>query len=113
MAKCLVHGVVWTNGRGFPPSIIEQEEKNLKMAKSMRGTTQVARLTGLAKCPDLLVVWLYDTKPVHLLSTMAQEVSWIVKQRGVWSASAQKKVMMKYLCLNVIEARIQYEHECN
>ena len=53
------------------------------MAKLMRGTTKAARLTGLAKCPDLLAVLLYDTKPVHLLLTMAQEVRWMVKQWGV------------------------------
>ena len=46
---------------------------------------------------------LYDTKPVHLLSTTAKEVRWIVKQREVWSTEAQKKAMMKYLCLNLIE----------
>ena len=28
MAECLVHGVVRTNGRGFPPSTIQREEKN-------------------------------------------------------------------------------------
>jgi hypothetical protein len=98
-----VHGVVRTNGRGFPPSIIQKEEKNLKMAELMRGITKVARLTGSTKCLDLLAVSLYDTKPVHLLSTTAQEVRWMEKQRGEWRASAQKKAMMKYLCLNVIE----------
>jgi hypothetical protein len=73
------------------------------MAKLMRGTTKAAWLTGLARCLDLLAVSLYDTKPVYLLSTMAHEVRWMVKQWRVWSASAQKKAMMKYLCLNVIE----------
>jgi hypothetical protein len=40
---------------------------------------------------------------VHILSTAAKEVRWIVKQRGVWSAAAQKRAMMNYLRLNVIE----------
>ena len=62
-----------------------------------------AHLTNSTKCPDLLAVSLYDTKPVHLLSTTAKEVRWIVKQREVWSAEVQKKEMMKYLCLNIIE----------
>jgi hypothetical protein len=62
-----------------------------------------AHLTNSTTCPDLLAVSLYDTKPVHLLSRTAKEVRWIVKQREVWSAEVQKKEMMKYLCLNIIE----------
>ncbi len=104
LAKCLAHGVVWTHGRGFPEGIIQREEKNLvRTAQAKRGTTKAAHLTNSTKCPDLLAVSLYDTKPVHLLSRTAKEVRWIVKQREVWSAEVQKKVMMRYLCLNIIE----------
>jgi hypothetical protein len=102
-AECLAHGVVRTNGRGFPNSIIQREAPTLKLAEATRGTTKAARLSGSSKCPDLLAVSLYDTKPVHILSTAAKEVRWIVKQRGVWSAAAQKRAMMNYLRLNVIE----------
>lgn len=102
-AECLAHGVVRTNGRGFPNSIIQREAPTLKLAEATRGTTKAARLSGSAKCPNLLAVSLYDTKPVHILSTASKEVRWIVKQRGVWSAAAQKMAMMKYLRLNVIE----------
>jgi hypothetical protein len=69
----------------------------------MRGTTKAAHLTNSTKCLDLLAVSLYDTKPMHLLSMMAKEVRWIVKQWEVWSAEVQKKAMIKYLRLNVIE----------
>ena len=103
LAQCLAHGVVRTHGRGFPEGIIQREEKNLKAAEALRGTTKAAHLTNSTKCPDLLAVSIYDTKPVHLLSTTAAEVRWIVKQRGVWSAEVQKKAMIKYLRLNVIE----------
>jgi len=34
---------------------------------------------------------------VHILSTVAECVEWIVKEREVWSDRIQKKAMMKYL----------------
>ena len=37
LAQALAHGVARTNGRGIPPSIIQQEEKNVRLAESLRG----------------------------------------------------------------------------
>ncbi len=103
MAQCLAHGVVRTSGRGLPPSIIQREEKNKATAEKLRGTTMAARLFHSSACPDLIAVSTYDTKPVHMLSMTADCVRWDVKERSVWSAAVQKKAMMKYLRLNVIE----------
>ena len=99
----MAHGVARTNGRGLPPSIIQWEEKNAKLAESLRGTTKVGRLHNSDECLDLFAVSDYDTKPVHILSMAADCVEWIVKEQQVWSASIQRKAMMKYLCINVIE----------
>jgi hypothetical protein len=62
-----------------------------------------AKLHNSNVCPDLFAVSVYDTKPVHILSTAAECVEWIVKERKVWSESAKSKAMMKYLRLNVID----------
>jgi hypothetical protein len=101
--QALAHGVARTNGRGIPPSIIQSEEKNVKLAESLRGTTRAARLHNSDQCLDLFAVSVYDTKPVHILSTVAECVEWIVKERKVWDTTIQRKAMMKYLHLNVIE----------
>jgi hypothetical protein len=103
MVEALAHGVARINGRGLPPSIIQREEKNAKLSESLRGTTKAARLHNSDKCPDLFAISVYDTKPVHILSTAAECVEWIIKEWQEWSASIQQKAMMKYLCLNVIE----------
>ncbi len=103
MVEALAHGVARTNGRGLPPSIIQWEEKNAKLAESLRGTTKAARLHNSDECLDLVAISIYDSKPVHILSTAAECVEWTVKERQVWSASIQQKAMMKYLHLNVIE----------
>jgi hypothetical protein len=54
-------------------------------------------------CPDLVAVSTYDTKPVHILSMTTECVRWDVKERLVWSTAIQKKAIMKYLRLNIIE----------
>jgi hypothetical protein len=102
-AKALAHGVVRTNGRGLPLAIIQKEEKNKDLAEKLRGTTKAAQFKHNPQCPDVLAVSTYDTKPVHLLSTVAELVEWMVKQKLVWSATEKKKSQFKFLRLNVIE----------
>jgi hypothetical protein len=110
LAEALAHGVARTNGRGIPPSIIQREEKNVRLAERLRGTTKAARLHNSDACPDLFAVSVYDTKPVHILSTAADCVEWIEKTRKVWDTAAQQRAIMKYLRLNVIE---DYNHHMN
>jgi hypothetical protein len=110
LAQALAHGVARTNVRGIPPSIIQQEENNLKLAESLRGTTKVARLHNYEVCPDLFAVSVYDTKPVHILSRAADCVEWIAKTWKVWDTAAQQRAIIKYLRLNVIE---DYNHHMN
>jgi hypothetical protein len=62
-----------------------------------------ARLVNSSACPDLVAVSTYDTKPVHILSMTTECVRWDVKEWLVWSTAIQKKAIMKYLRLNVIE----------
>ncbi len=83
--------------------ILQKDKKNRDQAEKLRGTTMAARLINSEACPDLLAVLLYDTKPVHLLSTTASEVRWMVKNRKVWSTAVQKMAMIKYLRLNEIK----------
>jgi hypothetical protein len=103
MAECLGHGVARTSRHGIPPSIIQREEKNKAAAEKLRGTTMAARLVHSPACPDLVAVSIYDTKPVHILSMTTECVKWDVKERSVWSTAIQKKAILKYLRLNVIE----------
>ncbi len=95
--EALAHGVVHTNRQGIPPSIIQKEEKNISCAEQLCVTTMAPRLINYGACPNLLAAGVYDTKPVHILSSAADCVKWIVKKREVWSDRIQKKAMMKYL----------------
>jgi hypothetical protein len=113
IAEVLAHGVARTNGCGLPSSIIQREEKNTKLAESLRGTTKAARLHNSDECPDLFAVSVYDTKTVHILSMAAECVKWIEKEQQVWSTIIQQKAMMKHLRFNVIEDYNQHMNSTN
>ena len=103
IAKCLAHGVARPTGRGVPDGIKQAIELNVKKADALKGTTTAARLAHSKACPNLLAVCVYDNKPVHLLSTVAESVEWIVKKRKVFQQEANQMKMMGYLRLNVID----------
>ncbi len=57
---------------------------NAKKEDALKGTMTAARLAQSEVCPNLLAVCVYDNKPVHLLSMVAESVVWIVKKRKVF-----------------------------
>jgi hypothetical protein len=107
-SQALAHGVIRTSGRGFPPSIKQEEEKNANRADALRGTTKAAELKNSSETPSMLAVSVYDTKPVHLMSTVSENVQWVVKKRKVWSAAAGANKMMRFIRLNVIDDYNQF-----
>ena len=42
----------------------------------VRGRTKAAALRNDPDCPDLICCSIYDTKPVHIMSTVAECVEW-------------------------------------
>ena len=103
MAKALAPGAVRTTGRGLPPSVRQLEEKNVKEAMKLRGRTAAARLVNSTDCPDLFAVSVYDTKPVHMLSTVEESMFWVLKKRKVWSAVHREIREIGFLRLNFID----------
>ena len=103
IAQALAHGVVRTSGRGIPTSIRQFEEKNANKAEALRGTTKAAKLLNCRQCPDLVAVSVYDTKPVHLLSSVSESVCWLEKKRKVWSTAHKDIRLIGFLRLNMID----------
>ena len=54
-------------------------------------------------CKGLVVVSLYDTKPVYLMSNQCTGVRWVEKVRKVWNVDTEKMEDMKYYRLEIID----------
>jgi hypothetical protein len=53
----------------------------------VRGTTKAAALEDDPECPNVVVFSVYDTKPVHFLSTSVKSLKWIEKAKKVYDPS--------------------------
>ena len=62
-----------------------------------------AKLVNYEDCPNLFACSVYDTKPVHMLSTTKESMYWVVKKRKVWSAVHREIREMGFLRLNFID----------
>ena len=60
-------------------------------------------LTRDPKCKDLVVVSLYDTKPVYLLSIIWENIQWTNKEQKLWNNEKGKKVYAPFCRLNLID----------
>ena len=70
----------------------------------------MAVLKVSADTPYMLAVLVYDTKPVHLISTVSETVEWLPIKKNEWSATEQSMTKMHFLRLNIID---EYNHNMN
>ena len=68
-----LHGVTRKSGRGLPASDMQDELHNRKEQEKVRGTVITSEIVDDRKCPSLIAVSIYDTKPVHLILSTAIE----------------------------------------
>jgi len=99
--KIMMFGVARKSGRGLPSYVIQEELQNEKEKLKVRGTVKAAELIGDPDCPSLLAVSVYDTKPVHFLSSCAESIKWIEKKRKVFDKSTKRMKQMTFLRLNI------------
>ena len=100
--KFLIHGVARTYLRGVPKVVLQQEQKNKTLQNAVRGLVKVAVLKEDEGIPDLVACSLYDTKPVHFLSSCVEEVVWMTKSRKVWDKNNHANKNIDFLRLNVV-----------
>ena len=60
-------------------------------------------LTGDPKWKYLVVVSLYNTKPVYLLSNACKNIQWTKKERKLWHNEKGKKVDAHFYRLKIID----------
>ena len=72
----ICHGVCRTNGPGLCKETVQKIEPDVVKAQRLNGTTKAAILMDEPWCTDLICCSVYDTKPVHLLTTCAEYIDW-------------------------------------
>lgn len=98
--KVMTAGVTRTVDRGVPQCVI-QDVVDKKIVTTTRGTINAAVLEGDKDCPQLVSMSIYDTKPVHFISLVAESVQWVKKQRCVWNKVNNRMEMITLLQVNV------------
>ena len=99
--KINLHGVTRNSGRGYPESLLQEEVTNKKYQEKARGAVRSAELVSDKDCLPLVVVSVYDTKPVHFLTMVAENICWEEKEREVYDRVKGAMKDMKFHRLNV------------
>ncbi|KAK3286266.1 hypothetical protein CYMTET_6168 [Cymbomonas tetramitiformis] len=94
-----VFGVARAYARGVPTSVVQLEVSTKAALAAAVGTVKVARTEDF----KLFAVSVYDSKPVHMLSTAHSCVELVDKVRQVWDPAQGKKVDLEFQRLNVID----------
>ena len=70
--------------RRLPSCVIQQDAKGEKNTEAARGTVRAAVLKDDSKVKDLIAFSVYDSKPVHFLSSAATSLKWLKKTKRVY-----------------------------
>jgi hypothetical protein len=76
--------------------VFQKEVKKNEQA-AVRGTTKAAVLEGDPEYKDLVAFSVYDTKPVHFLSTAYTNLHWIEIAKKVYNKDSRISIVMKFL----------------
>ena len=75
--------------------------KNETKVNKVRGIVKVAKLEGDPNCLCLITTSsVYDTKPMHYLSMVSEEVKWMVKAKDIYNKETKKIEPLQFLGLN-------------
>ena len=61
------------------------------------------RIIGNSKCEYLVMRYLYDSKPVYLISNACKKVEWIKKNIKIRPKEKGKKVNAPLFCLSLVD----------
>ena len=103
LKKIMVHGVIRESGRGVPKCILQEKKTKKDEIEAVRGTVKAALLSNDSKCPGMVMLSFYDSKPVYILSNACEGIKWTEKKRKVYSKSLNKCTEITFLRPNVID----------
>ena len=95
--KIQVHGVCRNSDKGLPSCVIQQEVTGEKKLAKARGTVKAAILKEDSKVKDLVAFSVFDSKPVHFLSTAATSLKWVKKTKKVYDPNTNQMRLIEFL----------------
>ena len=63
----------------------------------VQGTVKAAMLRGDKDWPSLVASSVYDTKPVHFLIMVGQQLKWIVKEKPIFNVDTGRVESKRFL----------------
>ena len=90
MRKLLTRGVTRKGIRGIPPCITQEVLESKKSQIETRGTSEEAFMEGDPKCNNLVEAVMYDTKPLHCISMVPEELKWVFKEIELFNVQMSK-----------------------
>ena len=93
----MTHGVCRVHDRGLPKCMIMKEQTTEAAKALARGSVKAAVLKGDSVVKDMVAFAVYDTKPVHFISTAATSLKWKEKKRRVYNTRSNKITEISYL----------------
>ena len=94
--KVNIHGMTCKDLKGIPLCVMQTKLDNKDVAEKARGIVKVIVVEGDPGAKYLLVISIYDSKPVYFLSSVLDRVYWQIKTRKVYNPSTHKIYVMKY-----------------
>ena len=83
--------------------VIQKEVSSVSQKEAFTGTLKAAVLSGDDKFPALISCLVYNSKPVHFLSTAATKIKWLTKDRKINDYYVEKRVNITFLRTNMQE----------
>ena len=99
--KIKLHGVTRKSGRVLPSTIMQQELENKAEQEKVRGAVIADEFVGDIKCPSLIAVYVYDSKPVNFISMKYDSIKWEKKSIPVYDRYIGWMGTMKFLRINI------------
>ena len=98
----MLHGVDRTHGQGMPEEIIQQEVNSQRKQDEIRREVKVVVMKGDTTFTYVLACSICDTNPVHIISTVVNNVKSTTTKKKFYSKIEKKNMDITFHCLNVI-----------
>ena len=101
--KVMTAGVCRKEGQGVAKCVEQEPVTTKDEINKVQGTMKAAVLEGDENCKGMVVVSVYDTKPVYLTSNQCTGIQWVEKKRKVWNAETEIMEEKTYYRLEIID----------